>query len=91
MAVENDDVDLSFSPMTKDRWERDADMTCCGICNAKYSLLQRKHHCRRCGKLRCDSCAPKSAKHDDMRICMNCLVHELQSQAAPSLTSDDPQ
>jgi hypothetical protein len=31
----------------------------CSLCNAPFSFLNRRHHCRRCGRLVCKQCAPK--------------------------------
>jgi hypothetical protein len=31
----------------------------CTLCNAKFSLILRRHHCRRCGKVVCANCGPK--------------------------------
>jgi hypothetical protein len=37
----------------------DAKRANCVGCKGKFDFLKRKHHCRRCGDVFCDSCAPK--------------------------------
>ncbi|EDQ92552.1 uncharacterized protein MONBRDRAFT_13501, partial [Monosiga brevicollis MX1] len=32
----------------------------CQLCANKFTMVRRRHHCRRCGKLVCSSCAPKN-------------------------------
>ncbi|PHH71334.1 hypothetical protein CDD80_5353 [Ophiocordyceps camponoti-rufipedis] len=36
----------------------DAEVTYCPICNAQFSIFVRKHHCRKCGRVVCNSCSP---------------------------------
>eukprot|EP00045_Choanoeca_perplexa_P013711 m.156234 g.156234 ORF g.156234 m.156234 type:complete len:104 (+) comp16436_c0_seq1:40-351(+) len=31
----------------------------CQICKTKFTVVRRRHHCRKCGKLVCGKCAPK--------------------------------
>ncbi|KAI1813241.1 FYVE zinc finger-domain-containing protein [Poronia punctata] len=40
------------------RWQPDAEVTNCSICGAGFTLLYRKHHCRKCGRVVCDRCSP---------------------------------
>ncbi|KAK4673157.1 hypothetical protein QC763_109360 [Podospora pseudopauciseta] len=40
------------------RWQPDAEVTYCPICNAQFSIFVRKHHCRKCGRVVCASCSP---------------------------------
>ncbi len=58
------------------------DLVCnkCQICERKFSIVTRKHHCRNCGKCVCESCAPaKNTRpiksmglHDPVRHCKQC-------------------
>lgn len=41
---------------TSAEWMRDSDAPNCGKCDAKFSLVRRRHHCRICGKIYCDEC-----------------------------------
>lgn len=40
------------------RWQPDAEVTLCPICNTQFSTWVRKHHCRKCGRVVCNSCSP---------------------------------
>ncbi|KAM0125418.1 hypothetical protein ACHAP3_009770 [Botrytis cinerea] len=40
------------------RWQPDSEVTQCPICNAWFGWLNRKHHCRKCGRVVCNSCSP---------------------------------
>ena len=43
------------------RWKLDSEKAACenGKCLKKFSIVRRKHHCRRCGGLFCDACSSK--------------------------------
>jgi len=49
-------------------WERDSDALSCKLCDKEFNIARRKHHCRNCGGIFCDSCSdnkmelPSSAK-----------------------------
>jgi rabenosyn-5 len=38
-------------------WADDSDFTNCRVCNMKFSITKRKHHCRLCGKIICGTCS----------------------------------
>ncbi|PHH67557.1 hypothetical protein CDD82_1329 [Ophiocordyceps australis] len=40
------------------RWQQDAEVTYCPICHTQFSIFVRKHHCRKCGRVVCNSCSP---------------------------------
>jgi len=66
-------------------WEKDSMATNCKICTKEFSLARRRHHCRNCGGIFCDSCSdnkmklPSSAK--PMRVCDNCYTLLLDRQS----------
>ncbi|CDK24349.1 unnamed protein product [Kuraishia capsulata CBS 1993] len=41
---------------THNHWVPNAKRVYCGGCSAKFSILVRRHHCRRCGEIFCSSC-----------------------------------
>lgn len=43
------------------RWKLDSEKDACEKCNKKFGVFTRKHHCRRCGGLFCDTCSSKKA------------------------------
>jgi hypothetical protein len=39
-------------------WDANNSSSCCGVCQKPFGrLLQRKHHCRHCGRLVCQQCS----------------------------------
>ncbi|KAL2127585.1 hypothetical protein VTI74DRAFT_10457 [Chaetomium olivicolor] len=40
------------------RWQPDSEATYCPICGTQFSFFVRKHHCRKCGRVVCNSCSP---------------------------------
>ena len=85
---------------SKGHWVADCASEVCMRCQVRFSVLNRKHHCRQCGALVCDSCSPKklleslspvrkSAGAERVRICTACLAPPIQSVAQP--TSKFPQ
>ena len=39
-------------------WQPDSDATSCPICKKQFTWVFRRHHCRKCGRVVCDSCSP---------------------------------
>lgn len=44
--------------ITLPRWQPDAEVTTCPICGTTFTFWNRKHHCRKCGKVVCSGCSP---------------------------------
>lgn len=79
---------VTIQPRIPTAWIPDERVKRCFACNASFSLLRRKHHCRSCGRVFCDSCTsyrermPSYFQHDgpspqrqDMqihRMCARC-------------------
>lgn len=40
------------------RWQPDSEVSECPICHRQFSLLFRRHHCRKCGRVVCNDCSP---------------------------------
>ena len=64
-------------------WKVDSTTSMCDLCFAKFTLLKRKHHCRKCGTIVCNDCSSNRAllTHVDaiekVRICDNCFVYNI--------------
>ena len=62
-------------------WVPDFSVSNCMVCDAAFTLLVRRHHCRRCGKLTCHSCAPRNNSRpilewglkEPVRHCRDCF------------------
>ncbi|CAH0558887.1 unnamed protein product [Brassicogethes aeneus] len=57
-------------------WAKDDTVSHCKACSKEFNLTRRKHHCRNCGEIFCNSCSdnsmslPSSAK--PVRVCDDC-------------------
>lgn len=74
--------DTKNEELSKDfyMWEKDKHRSSCRICNSQFTMVSRRHHCRLCGGLFCESCAPSnvtigSETHD--RVCNGCYRKEV--------------
>lgn len=56
------DLDTIEADMTDEvvvpRWQPDNELSACSICGNTFTFLNRRHHCRRCGRLVCGPCSP---------------------------------
>ncbi|XP_028408574.1 RUN and FYVE domain-containing protein 2-like [Dendronephthya gigantea] len=72
--------------MKEMKWTDDKDTAYCQFCKQAFSISRRKHHCRNCGGIFCNSCSdnamplPSSAKPVRVcDICYNTLLERYQS------------
>lgn len=49
-------------------WEPDHATSACRRCARPFSLLNRRHHCRRCGLVVCAACSPHSDQLDPRQV-----------------------
>ena len=58
-------------------WEQDTPM--CNVCEAAFSFLFRRHHCRACGRCVCDKCSRNRMflrnldENKEVRVCNPCF------------------
>ncbi|VDM97598.1 unnamed protein product [Thelazia callipaeda] len=77
-----------FLPFLNAEWEKDGDVVSCKGCNLQFSVSIRKHHCRNCGSIFCNSCTdsriklPSNAK--PVRVCSRCFILLLSRHDSPS-------
>ncbi|CAG0897644.1 unnamed protein product [Darwinula stevensoni] len=74
-------------------WIPDAEAPSCMQCDFKFNLIKRRHHCRACGKVLCQTCCGAKAKlkymeNKEGRVCQQCLyviqkVENLERRTAP--------
>lgn len=79
--------------ISKDHWRPDSEVKNCTKCNALFTTLRRRHHCRMCGDIFCKSCSSKRVKllgddSDPERVCDKCAeVHERIAASANQSTT----
>lgn len=44
-------------------WQDDNSVTRCFICDSNYHIFNRRHHCRKCGRVVCGSCSQQPVKY----------------------------
>uniref|UniRef100_A0A8D0WFJ6 WD repeat and FYVE domain-containing protein 3 n=1 Tax=Sus scrofa TaxID=9823 RepID=A0A8D0WFJ6_PIG len=75
-----------------DHWVKDEGGDSCSGCSVRFSLTERRHHCRNCGQLFCQKCSRFQSEikrlkiSSPVRVCQNCyynLQHERGSEDAP--------
>uniref|UniRef100_A0A8C4EEK4 RUN and FYVE domain containing 2 n=1 Tax=Dicentrarchus labrax TaxID=13489 RepID=A0A8C4EEK4_DICLA len=63
-------------------WLKDKDASHCKLCEKEFSISRRKHHCRNCGEIFCNSCSdnelPLPASPKPVRVCDTCHALLLQ-------------
>ncbi|EDV28816.1 uncharacterized protein TRIADDRAFT_52065 [Trichoplax adhaerens] len=57
LASKTIDQDLPENPPPKSQWVPDAAVVSCAVCSEYFSMFNRRHHCRRCGRVVCDDCS----------------------------------
>eukprot|EP00475_Leptophrys_vorax_P010624 TRINITY_DN17204_c0_g3_i2.p1 TRINITY_DN17204_c0_g3~~TRINITY_DN17204_c0_g3_i2.p1 ORF type:complete len:322 (+),score=41.20 TRINITY_DN17204_c0_g3_i2:408-1373(+) len=73
-------------------WEPNEKANNCRVCDVQFTMLNRKHHCRRCGVLVCDACSQsrdfisKAKTGSKVRICDDCMGIPHASLGGASLT-----
>ena len=62
------------------KWDNDKDHSNCYNCSSRFTIILRKHHCRKCGKIFCIKCL-KNCKIFNVShlVCSNCfnILNEL--------------
>ena len=58
-------------------WQKDDDVSECSLCGEAWTFWRRRHHCRSCGRLCCDSCSrarlvPLKGGRERKRACDRC-------------------
>ncbi|XP_051176882.1 zinc finger FYVE domain-containing protein 9 isoform X3 [Leptopilina boulardi] len=58
-------------------WIPDAEAPNCMLCDVKFNVIKRRHHCRACGKVLCSKCCNMKYRLEyqgniDSRVCLPC-------------------
>lgn len=79
------------SSMVAFKWQPDTQSESCNGCNERFTVLNRRHHCRNCGKLICVDCSltrlllPHSQVKKE-RVCDQCALAFAISDTNDQLT-----
>ncbi|KAJ7327170.1 hypothetical protein JRQ81_016929 [Phrynocephalus forsythii] len=71
-----------------DHWVKDEGGDSCSSCSIRFSLTERRHHCRNCGQLFCQKCSRFQSEikrlkiSSPVRVCQNCY-YNLQHERGP--------
>ncbi|ETL39679.1 hypothetical protein L916_09004 [Phytophthora nicotianae] len=75
-------------------WVHNRERLGCRICDAKFGLSRRRHHCRLCGEVCCSECCPKmdvalpDVGSTSVRVCIGCVQKRRKScESATSASS----
>uniref|UniRef100_A0A5F9C604 Zinc finger FYVE domain-containing protein 26 n=1 Tax=Oryctolagus cuniculus TaxID=9986 RepID=A0A5F9C604_RABIT len=92
-------------PPARHQWVPDDTESTCMVCHREhFTMFNRRHHCRRCGRLVCSSCSTKKmvvegCRENPARVCDQCYSYfhkdapeenPGQSEAPDSSTSESP-
>ncbi|KAG7399515.1 hypothetical protein PHYBOEH_008640 [Phytophthora boehmeriae] len=77
-------------------WVHDRERLGCRICNAKFGISRRRHHCRLCGEICCSDCCPKmdvalpDVGSTSVRVCIGCVQKRRKSCESAAASSNSP-
>eukprot|EP01091_Cochliopodium_minus_P014035 TRINITY_DN4685_c0_g1_i3.p1 TRINITY_DN4685_c0_g1~~TRINITY_DN4685_c0_g1_i3.p1 ORF type:complete len:516 (-),score=158.33 TRINITY_DN4685_c0_g1_i3:290-1633(-) len=61
-------------------WIEDSKVSSCTLCNQQFSIIKRRHHCRKCGNIFCYVCSSKRMWMEKLkreeRVCNSCFKEE---------------
>lgn len=69
------------TPPARDQWVPDETESMCMVCcREHFTMFNRRHHCRRCGRLVCGSCSTKKmvvegCRENPTRVCDQCYSY----------------
>ncbi|CAO2586746.1 Zinc finger FYVE domain-containing protein 26 [Lemmus lemmus] len=69
------------APPARDQWVPDETESFCMVCcRERFTMFNRRHHCRRCGRLVCGSCSTKKmlvegCRENPTRVCDQCYSY----------------
>jgi len=95
------DLDKLLTPDGKSvgnvpRWVPDDKSDNCTYCKAKFTVFERKHHCRKCGALLCSKCTdykldlPELFYKKAVRVCVSCFLSYYEGKL-DSVFFDEPE
>ena len=79
LSTEKDALISLGSKIVSPVWEQDSNAVQCYNCSIAFTLVERRHHCRRCGNVFCERCSSKRIElllfqlRTPARVCDNCF------------------
>ena len=78
LAREHQMLQVFHTRQRDKRWEKDDEVEQCASCTSKFSVSNRKHHCRNCGHIFCNDCTSRTANvptyKKPERVCESCYT-----------------
>ncbi|UJR36629.1 hypothetical protein I4U23_029349 [Adineta vaga] len=88
VSIKREDEFREKDGLRSSTWMKDEDVKDCCQCKKEFSQLRRKHHCRNCGQIFCETCAgtkfPLPSSNKPVRVCDMCRNHLLAQCAVNS-------
>jgi len=71
-------------------WVKDFIAESCMVCKGEFTVVNRRHHCRKCGRVVCGSCtthrmAVKEGQEKAVRVCDPCFIASLPNEGKSSV------
>lgn len=72
--------------LSRSKWTDDSTVTNCISCNNQFTFFTRKHHCRMCGLIYCNTCSSYriGVNGNDERTCLTCYKQYRQNKLKQS-------
>nr|XP_036858515.1 zinc finger FYVE domain-containing protein 26 isoform X2 [Manis javanica] len=83
------------TPPARPQWvPDDSESICMVCCRERFTMFNRRHHCRRCGRLVCSSCSAKKmvvegCRENPARVCDQCYSY--YNKDVPEENPEQPQ
>lgn len=85
-SISNDDgwEQVQFDDVQPTRWMPDHLSCTCASCGCPFTVIYRKHHCRKCGGIFCDTCTnfkltvPEEQLYTPVRVCAKCYESHMR-------------
>jgi hypothetical protein len=73
-------------------WQPDAEAPVCSVCRSEFTLLNRRHHCRACGRVALAGCLALDTVpnyNDEVMVCQQCFEGRAKLRLAAAAAAED--